>query len=155
MAGGTHVAPARPSLRQALPWAGLVIAGVAVLPPYTRDLNTEMRVEVADHVVPGLVMLGVSLTMLVRSRRATTESEPGMLPLAAGFTILLAGLWMTATHLPLVNQARRSQNDVSWFDATWHTVPGLIVLALGLVWAAAWWSAGAGEPSSSAPGTPE
>ena len=126
------------ALHTRLPWAGLVVALVALLPPYTRDLNTEMRVEIADHVVPSILMVAVSVTMLVRARRRTPET--GTLPLVAGFAILLAGLWMTATHLPLVNQAREGQNDVSYLDAAWHTVPGLVVMVLGAVWAAAYWS---------------
>ena len=120
---------------------GLVIGVLALLPPYTRDLDTEMRVEVADHVIPGLVVLAVSVAVLVRARRNVLES--GMLPLVAGFVIMLAGLWMTATHIPLVGQARRGENQVSYLDAGWHTVPGLVVLVLGLLWTAAWWSAAA------------
>ena len=135
-AGGLHAR---------LPWAGLVIALVALLPPYTRDLNTEMRVEIADHVVPGILMVAVSIAMLVRARRSTPQT--GTFPLIAGFAILLAGLWMTATHLPLVNQARARQNDVSYLDAAWHTVPGLVVMVLGAVWTAAYWS-GAEQPAA-------
>lgn len=136
-------APSRATLRQALPWVGLVISLLALLPPYTRDLNTEMRVEVADHVVPGAILLAVSAAMVARSRQAGNGGET--FPLVAGMVVLLAGLWMTATHIPLVNQARRGENEVSYLDAAWHTVPGVVVLVLGLVWTAAWWSLAADQ----------
>ncbi|MGH9151567.1 MAG: hypothetical protein ACRD03_03970, partial [Acidimicrobiales bacterium] len=45
------------SLRLALPVAGLVVAAWAVLPPYTGpEIGTSTRVEVADHVVPAVLM---------------------------------------------------------------------------------------------------
>lgn len=127
-----------------LPWAGLVVALLAVQPPYARHLTTETRVEVADHVVPAVLIFGVSVAMVMRARRRVAEI--GSFPLVAGFLMLLAGLWMTATHIPLVNQARRGTNDVSYLDAVWHTFPGVLVLVLGLVWTTAWWSASPGEP---------
>lgn len=123
------------SLRRALPVMGLIAAAVAVLPPYTSsDIGTSMRVEVADHVIPAVVMVVLSLGALARRRRTTS----GTFPLVTGLGVLLAGLWMTATHLPLVAQATRDEVDVG--IAAYHTVPGLIVLGLGVVWVAAHWS---------------
>jgi hypothetical protein len=127
------------SLRRALPVIGLVAAGVAVLPPYTAsDICTSTRVEVADHVVPAVLMALLSLAALVAARRP----RPGMFPLVAGLGILLAGLWMTATHVPLVAQATR--DEVSYGTAAYHTVPGLLVLAFGVVWTATHWGDVAG-----------
>ncbi len=124
------------TLRRALPLAGLVVGLWALLPPYTGPaINTETRVEVADHVVPSVLLLGLSIASLVRSRRGPRLSP---FPLVAGFGVVLAGLWMTATHVPLVNQARQDQVTVA--AAAYHTVPGLVVLALGLVWVVAHWS---------------
>lgn len=123
------------SLRRALPVIGLITAAVAVLPPYTAsDIGTSMRVEVADHVIPAGVMVALSLGALARRRRPGA----GMFPLVAGLGVLLAGLWMTATHLPLVAQATRDEVDAG--VAAYHTVPGLIVLGFGIVWVAAHWS---------------
>ena len=127
------------SLRRALPVLGLVAAGVAVLPPYTAsDIGTSTRVEVADHVVPAVLMVLLSLVALARRR----DPAPGMFPLVAGLGVLLAGLWMTATHLPLVAQARRDEVDAG--IAAYHTIPGLIVVVVGLVWVSAHWSDTAG-----------
>ena len=139
-------APAPSRLRRILPYAGLLIGFWALLPPYTGpELNTETRVEVADHVVPSVLMLGLSVATLVRARR---NPDQGAFGLAAGLGIALAGLWMTATHVPLVNQAR--DDLVSAGGAAWHTVPGLVVMALGVVWSSAYWSEDAEEEQATA-----
>lgn len=123
------------SLRRALPVIGLVAAGVAVLPPYTAsDIGTSTRVEVADHVVPAVLMVVLSLFALARR----SHPAPGLLPLVAGLGVLLAGLWMTATHLPLVAQARRDEVDAG--IAAYHTIPGLLVVVFGAVWVTVHWS---------------
>jgi len=128
------VAGARP----ALPVAGLVVGLWALLPPYSGpEINTATRVEVADHVVPAALVLGVSAWALWRARRPSPPAGTGLL--VAGFAVVLAGLWMTATHLPLVAQARR--DEVTEAAAAYHTLPGLAVLALGALWAARHWTA--------------
>ena len=146
-AGGTS----RATLRQALPWAGIVLGLWALVPPYAGPelANLESRVEVADHVVPGIVMLAVSVAVLARSRRAEDRSA---FPLVAGMVVLLAGLWMTATHVPLVNQARRGEAGVTYGAAVWHTAPGVVVMILGLVWAATYWSAAADDTADDTAG---
>lgn len=133
------------SFRQALPYAGLVIGLWAALTPYVLlgdDLNAAAKNEFADHVVPGALMIALSAAQLVRDRAGTTG---GSFPLLAGFGILLAGLWMTATHLPLVRDA--GDGIVAENVAAWHSVPGLVVMALGVAWAASYWSS-AEEPAS-------
>ncbi|MDP9387163.1 MAG: hypothetical protein M3Q48_04360 [Actinomycetota bacterium] len=111
------------------------MAGWALLPPYTGpELATQTRVEVADHVVPALVVLALSLFALARARRPA----PGAFPLLAGLGVLLAGFWMTATHVPLVAQAARG--EVAAGAAAYHSVPGVAVVVLGTVWAWAHWS---------------
>ena len=149
MASPAAASSSRPTLRQVVPWAGVVIGVWALVPPYLgpSPANLETRVEVADHVVPSVVMLAASAAVLVRNRR---REDTTAFPLVAGMVVLLAGLWMTATHVPLVNQARRGEAGVTYGAALWHTVPGLVVMALGLVWAAAWWSAGTPAPAPAA-----
>ncbi|MGQ0520150.1 MAG: hypothetical protein ACT4PX_03225 [Actinomycetota bacterium] len=138
--------PARAStLQQSLPYLGLAVGAWALAAPYVLlgpDLNASAKNEFADHVVPGVVMLGLSVALLVRQGRGITG---GAFPLLAGFGVLLAGLWMTATHLPLVSDARRGA--VSYGLAAWHTLPGVVVMVLGGVWAAVHW-AGAEEPAN-------
>jgi hypothetical protein len=130
VAGGDR----RMSLRRALPVMGLAAAVVAVLPPYTaQDIGTSDQVEVVDHVVPALLLVVLSLAALVQARRP----RPGLFPLVAGLGVVLAGFWMAATHVPLVAQATRDEVD-AW-TAAYHTIPGLLVLTVGVVWVAAHW----------------
>ncbi len=111
------------------------MAAWALLPPYTGpELNTEMRVEVADHVIPALVVVAVSVAVMLLPRR---EVLP-VLPLVAGFVVLLAGLWMVSTHIPLVAQATRG--EVPWSATVYHAAPSAAAFVLGLVWAVAHWS---------------
>ena len=144
MASTTKTQPG--SLKQALPYLGLAIGVWAMAAPYVLlgpDLNAAAKNEFVDHVVPGMLMIGLSLGMLVRAR---SGASGGTFPLIAGFGIILAGIWMTATHLPLVRDARNDVVDGG--VATWHTVPGLVVLVLGLVWAGAFWSEAGAEPAA-------
>ena len=132
------MAEARITRRLAL--AGLVVGAWAILPPYSGPaLNTSSRVEVADHVVPGVVVLLVSAATLAIARGGP---RPGTLPFVLGLVVLLAGIWMTATHVPLVGQALReaTRDQAPAGAVAYHTVPGLAVVALGVVWAAAHWS---------------
>lgn len=129
-----------------LPAVGIVIALWATLPPYTGPaLNTAQSVEVADHVVPGLVVLAVSAVSLFLGRRP----KPDTALLVAGLVVVLAGLWMTSTHVPLLAQA--SRGDASWSATLYHSVPSVAVLALGLVWSAFYWASSSedskGRPS--------
>ncbi len=110
----------------ALPLVGLVAGLWAFLPVYTGpELNVAQRVEIADHLIPGLVVLAACAAALALRLRAT-------MLLLAGMAVALAGFWMTATHLPLVVQATDGQ--VAWTAAIYHTLPGLAVLGVGLVW---------------------
>lgn len=142
------------AVRQALPYAGLVVGVWASIAPYALlgpDLNASAKNEFVDHVVPGALIVILSVVTLVRARSASTPAG-GSFPLLAGFGILLAGLWMTATHLPLVKDA---QNDLVATDVTaWHTIPGLVVMVLGGIWAATAWSDAAEEPASAEPAAP-
>ena len=124
---------------------GLVLAAWALLPPYSGpDLATEMRVEIADHVVPGIVMVVLSLMALVRRRRSGAGEASSSFMLLAGLGILLAGFWMVATHVPLVAQARRG--EVTDGVAAYHTAPGIAVALFGLAWAALHWGDASPDP---------
>ncbi|HET9051477.1 MAG TPA: hypothetical protein VFO60_07215 [Candidatus Dormibacteraeota bacterium] len=85
------------------------------------DVDTRPINEVVDHVVPGAVVLAVSVVAIVTRRRTVGGS----------LAILAAGIWMTATHIPLIRQAADGQETMS--AALWHSIPGMIILALGAV----------------------
>lgn len=110
--------------------AALVVAVVASLPPWIGPrLSVAPRVEIVDHAVPAGVIAVAALTVLAVGRaRCTTAGLP------AALAVALAGVWMSATHVPLVLQALREEVPAS--TAAWHTAPGAVVLVFGLAWAA-------------------
>ena len=129
-----------------LPLLGVLIGLWAIIPPYVKtfgDLGVTNRVEVADHVIPGIAVIVVSLLgyLLLRS------ADPSELALFVGGAIVtLAGFWMVATHVGLISQAR---DDVVPVKAVvWHGLPGLVVTALGVVWTIRFWEAEADEAAS-------
>jgi len=128
--------PTGGTTKRLLPVIGLVVSACATLPVQLGPhLDVAHRVEVADHLIPGLVSLAVSATVLVMTRRAPV---PGFAMLAAGLVVTLAGLWMVATHLPLVAQAGR--HDAPWGATIYHSASAVLVLVFGLVWTTASWA---------------
>lgn len=110
----------------------LVVGLFGLLAPYTGEplgflIVVRPIVEVVDHVVPGVVLVAVAAIILVTNR----------IPLIAALIAVLAGLWMTTTHLPLLVQA--SQGQVGWAAAWWHTAPGVVLLILSAVAVAVAW----------------
>ena len=136
-----------PDLRRWLPFLGLAVGVWALLPKYvTPPLNTSDRAEFADHVVPGVVILGASLACLVWRNRQRLS----LVPLFAGMAVVLAGFWMVATHLPLLVQA--FGGDAPWAGTIYHTTSALAVFGLGLLWCATHWGdVAALEAQSTAP----
>jgi hypothetical protein len=125
---------AAPDLRRWLPLIGLVVGLWAVLPKYvTPPLNTSDRAEFADHVIPGILVLGVSAACLLWANRERLS----LLPLVAGMVVVLAGFWMVATHIPLVVQALGG--DAPWAGTIYHTASALGTFGLGLLWCTAHW----------------
>lgn len=109
-----------------------MVAGWVVLPPYLGpSLATEALVEVVDHVVPAVLVFAISLSAAARGAQAR-----GWVMYGAGLTVVLAGLWMVATHVPLLVQA--AGGIVGWVPALWHFAPGPAVMAVGGAWALHW-----------------
>lgn len=134
-----------PDLPRLLPFVGLAVAVWASLPRYSGPkLNVAQSTEVVDHVFPAIVVLLASLAGIAASRRA---KGPGATRFLGGMAVLLAGLWMMATHLPLVAQAGRG--DAPWPATIYHTSSALAVFGLGLLWATVTWSE-AGEDAKPA-----
>lgn len=129
---------------------GLGVAVWASLPKFVSPpLNTQDSVEVADHLIPGVVILLVSVWALLATRSKPGGAAPGpgpsgpergpsAAPFFAGLVVLLAGLWMLATHIPLVAQAFRG--DAPWAGTIYHTSAALATFGLGLLWAVTHWS---------------
>lgn len=101
----------------------LFFASWATVAPYAGEqlgleVNTRAIVEVVDHVVPGAVVIAVALGALLADRFAL----PGAL------IAVLAGFWMSGTHVPLLAQAARE--EVRLGSALWHTLPCFAVFLL-------------------------
>ena len=131
-----------PDLARIVPMFGFFVAIWASLPRYSGPkLNVAQSTEVVDHVIPAIVVLVASIAGIIASRRA---QGPGAIRFLGGMAVLLAGLWMMATHLPLVAEATRG--DAPWPATIYHTSAALAVFGLGLLWATVTW-AEAGEAS--------
>jgi len=128
--------PTGGTIKRLVPVIGPVVSTCAALPvELGPHLDVAHRVEIADHLIPALVVLAVSASVLVMTRRA---SVPGFAMLAAGLVVTLAGLWMVATHLPLVAQAGR--HDAPLGATIYHSASAVLVLVLGLVWTTVSWA---------------
>ncbi|MDP8932265.1 MAG: hypothetical protein M3O70_27825 [Actinomycetota bacterium] len=114
---------------------GLAFGVWALLPPYTGPgLAVAARVEFADHVVPGMLVIAIAIATLWLSLR---RAYPASFVFAAGLVVILAGFWMAATHAPLLLQATRG--EAPWDATVHHSLPGLVILVLGVFWSATWW----------------
>lgn len=105
-------------------------AWTAIVPYLGKALglvvNVPARVEFVDHVVPGAVIVAGGLYLHRLARRRALAGERFALP-AAGMSFL-AGFWVLATHLPLLQDA--SADAVSWEAAIWHSISALAIVAL-------------------------
>jgi hypothetical protein len=136
-----------------MPLVGLAVALWASLPKYSGPrLSVSSSKEFADHIVPAVVVLLASVAGIAASRR---PQGPGAIRFVGGMAVLLAGLWMMATHIPLVSQTARGGPDAaSWAATIYHTSAALAVFGLGLLWATVTWSE-AGDEGGSAPASPK
>ncbi len=101
--------------------------------PFAADalgLGVDVRtsLELIDHVVPGAsvtvpAVLALALAARYPSRRMAVE-----IALAAVST--LAGVWVFATHVPLLIDA--ADGSVTWSSALIHSALGLPLAALGI-----------------------
>lgn len=140
------VRPSGPDLPALVAFAGLFVAVWASLPRYSGPkLNVAASTEVVDHVIPAILVLLCSVVAIFAGRRA---KGPGGTRFLAGMGVLLAGLWMMATHLPLVAEARRG--EAPWVATIYHTSAALAVFGLGLLWATVTWSEAGDSPQAPA-----
>jgi len=118
--------------------AALALAGPAVwsaAAPYVAtavgwDVPVSSAVEIVDHVVPGALALGAALVL---RRLGRTDARDLGLRLGAVAVAVLCGVWIAATHAPLLLDA--SRGAVEWGGAILHATGGplLLLVALGLL----------------------
>jgi cation transport ATPase len=111
--------------------AVIVLGLWAALTPYAAaatgyGVTVDPTLEIIDHVVPGGVIVAVNAALLWRARRPGV----GDLALYAAGVTLLAGLWITVTHVPLLAQAR--SGGVGWGAAVFHSHAGVLVLLVAV-----------------------
>ncbi len=96
-------------------------------------LDVTRRLEIADHVVPGLAIAGAAALLILAWRRALPNTW--MAPTALGI-IFLGGLWITATHVPLIIQAADGRVRAPWDASIFHSLwgPPVALVSLWLLW---------------------
>jgi len=113
-----------------------LLGAASIFVPYVDallglEVRVAMRVEVADHVIPGLVVAAGALAsvLLLRGRAGIPRSVPLLVATAACF---LGGLWMTSTHVPLLVEA--GEGIAPWGGAILHSVlgPPIVVMSFWL-----------------------
>lgn len=108
------------------------LAAWSIVPPYLGpplglELAVSSTTEVVDHVLPGAVAIAGALLARAYARRGEPEAMGAMAGLAA---CVLAGLFQTVSHLPLVLDAGGPLQPVG--AVALHSTPGPALLALSL-----------------------
>ena len=105
------------------------IAPPYVGPAFGLELDVSSRVEFADHVMPGALVVALSGLALFATRGATRAAD--RLPVLAAIGVcFLAGVWETASHVPLLAQAGEPQSP--WGAVFLHATTGPAIAALAL-----------------------
>jgi len=83
--------------------------------------------EIVDHLVPGvavLVLCGLATRLLLRGEQSSDYF------FVMAMAVVLAGLWMTATHVPLFADAFSGRTTAE--VALVHCSPGPVIVVLGI-----------------------
>jgi hypothetical protein len=128
----TAASPVSTKLERALIALG-VLALYSITPPYLGpllglELDVSSKVEVIDHVIPGVSAAIAAWIALSYARRGQTDS---VAMLAALGLCVLAGLFQAVSHLTLVLNAGDPQAPVG--SVILHATPGPALLILSLV----------------------
>lgn len=112
-----------------------ILGALSATPPYLGPAiglelgEIDSIVEVVDHVVPGVIVFlvaGASF-LLLRAGRVSSDS----LVLASAVAVcMLAGVWETSSHVPLVLDGGRPETP--WGAVVLHSALGPVIAALGL-----------------------
>jgi ABC-type uncharacterized transport system permease subunit len=111
----------------------VALGGLSMLPPYVGPplglgLDVRASVEVVDHVLAGaVVVLCAGLAALFVDRRARAQVPfTGLVLYSSAF---LAGLFQTATHVPLLLEAGGSS---PWGAVLLHSALAPVITAIAL-----------------------
>jgi hypothetical protein len=132
--GSTTGARAGPRERRRVLALGALAVWAIVVPWLARAvglaLDVPTHLEVIDHAVPGVIVLGCCAALL---HPAATGPPGSVLRLAVTGVACLAGFWITATHATLVPEAIDGISP--WGAALLHLSAGppITVLALWML----------------------
>ncbi len=132
----------------------LLAGALSILPPYLGpvlglELDVRASVEVVDHVLPGAVVALCGGLTARRSHRGM-ETRASVTSLVLYSAAFLAGLFQTATHVPLVFDA--GEGLTPWGPVLLHATLAPVITVTAL-WLTAT-SLMAVVPESSGPGVP-
>jgi hypothetical protein len=112
-----------------------ILGAVSILPPYIGPVlglelqGIESIVEVVDHVIPGVIIFLAAGTcfLLLRAGRMREDS----IVLAGALAVcLLAAVWQTSSHIPLILDGGRP--EAPWGAVILHSTLGPIMTVLSL-----------------------
>ncbi len=89
------------------------------------ELDVSPRLEIVDHVIPGVVMLAAAALLAARGGPRGSLVWLGVAAIA-----FLTGFWITATHVPLIPDAL--DGAAPWGAALVHLSTGPPIMLLGL-----------------------
>jgi len=126
--------PSQPAHRTEVIRAGVLAALGAwtIVVPYLGhviglEVDVASKVEVIDHVVPGVLIAVIAGALAVRARSGRTAGTADLLGAGACF---LAGFWVLATHVPLLIDAGQGQQG--WGTALWHFSTSLPIVLVAM-----------------------
>jgi len=117
-----------------LVWPALGVLGAwSAASPFVAEilglkLDVPARVEIVDHVMPGLAVAACSIAVLAYPRLCRPDAAAALVLSAI---CVLAGLWITVSHVPLLVDA--ADGAVPAGTAIFHALSGPPLLALALV----------------------
>jgi hypothetical protein len=116
-------------------WALCALGAWTIAVPYLGlalgiHVDVARRVEIVDHVIPGVVLTGIGVFLAARADIDAAKESPAIF---AGCVAFLAGFWVLATHISLIGDA--VSGKVSWGAALWHAIsaPLIVLLALWII----------------------
>ncbi len=104
----------------------------SIVPPYLGplvglELDVPASVEVIDHVLPGVIACAAALIALAEVRAGVADGTRTLVALGA---CVLAGLFQTVTHAPLVLDAGGPLTPID--SVLLHASPGPVLLVASL-----------------------
>ena len=106
----------------------------SIVPPYLGpalglELDVSSGVEFADHVIPGALVVTFSWLAVLGITRGARIADS--LPVLGAIGVcLLAGVWETSSHVPLLAEAGDAGSP--WGAVLLHATPGPAITALAL-----------------------